>query len=128
MMKTLEETEQGKASDSIGSGVESGDLLSPTTSEDRFGIVAQPAPTCPMVDAVLDALKDAESTIKGWDRMEFEDLKSAVDYAEWYIDRAKDELENVRQSNMALRNWGEEWKREAKSLGENAQEHGPAKN
>jgi hypothetical protein len=120
MMKTLEETEQGKASDSIGSGVESGDLLSPTTSEDRFGIVAQPAPTCPMVDAVLDALKDAESTIKGWDRMEFEDLKSAVDYAEWYIDRAKDELENVRQSNMALRNWGEEWKREAKSLGDNA--------
>jgi FtsZ-binding cell division protein ZapB len=120
MMKTLEETEQGKASDSIGSGVESGALLSPATSEERFGIVAQPQPTCPMVDAALDALKDAESRLKGWDRMELEELKEAADYAEWYIDRAKDELENVRQSNMDLRNWGEEWKREAKSLGDNS--------
>lgn len=120
MMKTLEATEQGKASDSIGSGVESGDLLSPATSEERYGIVAQPEPTCPAVDSVLDALKDAESRLKGWDRMEFEELKEAADYAEWYIDRAKDELENVRQSNMALRNWGEEWKQEAKSLGDNA--------
>ena len=93
MMKTLEATEQGIATDSIGSGVESGDLLSPATSEERFGIVAQPEPTCPAVDSVLDALKDAESRLKGWDRMEMEDLKEAADYAEWYIDRAKDELE-----------------------------------
>lgn len=99
--------------------VESGDLLSSATSEERHGIVAQPEPTCPAVDAVLDALKDAESRLKGWGLMELDDLKEAADYAEWYIDRAKDELENVRQSNMALRNWGEEWKQEAKSLGDN---------
>lgn len=114
-MKTLEATEQGETSSSIGSG----ELLSPATSEERYGIVAQPEPTCPVIDAVLNELKDAKSRIKGWGSMEFEDLKGAVDYVEWYIDRAKDELENVRQSNMALRNWGEEWKRKAKSLGDN---------
>jgi hypothetical protein len=87
------------------------------TSEERYGIVAQPEPTCPTVDAVLVSIKDAESRLKRWDRMDLDELRSAADYTEWYLDRARESLEEVREANQRLRAWGEEWKQKAKELG-----------
>ena len=88
------------------------------TSEELHDIVKQPDDTCPKVDACLKAIEHAESDLRGWERMELEDLRYQVDFALYRLDAAKDELEKVRNSNMALREWGKEWKDLAKSLDE----------
>ena len=87
-------------------------------SEEKHGIVKQPAETCPTVDECLKNIEQAESDLKGWERMELDELRFQVDYALWRLDAAKDELEKARQSNIALREWGQEWKDLAKSLDE----------
>lgn len=56
-----------------------------TTSEERNGIMYQPAPTCPMIDT----------------------LKSKVD------EKYHDELEAIREHVKNIREWGQQWKNNA---------------
>lgn len=85
------------------------------TSEEKYGIVKQPDPTCSAVDTVLSTLKRAENYLERPDYMNEDELRSAANEGLWYIDSAKAELEELRQVNMALRQWGEEWKQLAKN-------------
>lgn len=83
-------------------------------SEQLYGISEQPAPTCPKVDATIHSMRKALAALKGWKRMDEEELRNACDYAEWHIGNAEGEIEDVREHAAKIREWGQQWKDLAK--------------
>lgn len=90
------------------------------SSETEHDIVKQPAPTCPMIDAVIKSLRDAERSMKGFERCDSpEQLRDMLDsvYRDlFHWDSAEDALEAIRKNAENIRAWGEEWKQYALKL------------
>lgn len=84
------------------------------TSEELHGIPAQPGPTCPMIDAAIDKLRNAELEIRGYGRCdEVEDLTDIIERVERWLfhwDTVEGDLQKIRRHVEAVREWGEEWK------------------
>ena len=83
-------------------------------SEELYEITEQPSPTCPLIDESIRSVRKALEALKGWKKMEEDDLRSACDYAEWYLSSAEGEIEVVRDHVEKVRAWGQEWKDLAK--------------
>lgn len=84
------------------------------TSEEKYEISKQPDEACPLVDEAIGLIKEALDDLKGWDKMDLDDLQSACDYAEWRLGNI--DLEPLRQRASEIRNWGQEWKDRALEL------------
>lgn len=84
------------------------------TSEQMHGIPAQPGPTCPMIDAAIDKLRNAELEIRGYGRCdEAKDLTDIIERVERWLfhwDTVERDLQDIRRNVEAIRVWGEEWK------------------
>lgn len=93
------------------------------TSEQRYGVIAQPAETCPLIDKCIAAVDDALKAIKGYERADEDDMRRMLDTVERELGdligyRYNGWLEEIRAANTGIRAWGEGWK-------EIALEHAP---
>jgi len=92
------------------------------SSEVEYGLPEQPGDTCPMIDDVISMLRNAESHLKGYDRLEDPDeLKEVISNIEaelfWgWKSNAEGKLEEIRAHVTAIRKWGQAWKDLAKDL------------
>ena len=89
------------------------------SSEKRYGISKQPSETCPLIDAAMKAVQEAQEYTQRSDRDSEEELRERL----WRIELALSELvqyrnqgilEDIRNNVSAIRNWGQEWKDLAK--------------
>jgi hypothetical protein len=74
-------------------------------SENDHGISRQPGPTCPMLDAAIDNIRDASRL--AYDKADPDDIEAECDSAEANIENARHNVERIRD-------WGREWKEFAK--------------
>lgn len=85
------------------------------TSEELYGIVKQPAETCPMIDEALRELSEIARRIRGYekaDESELRDMLSDVETRIACLDgwNRTGLLEDIRTNVTAIRAWGQEWK------------------
>lgn len=88
------------------------------TSETRYDVPAQPQPTCPMIDMVIEAINDTFKDIRGYEKADEAELKEML----WAVERNLDALvgrrsgllEDIRKNASAIRDWGQGWKDYAK--------------
>lgn len=108
------------------------------TSEAVLGLDPQPAPACPLIDAVKDPINDADNwllTHADWDNPRLVDMEK-VDMADALADILDDlselqdgtavalwRLEEIRDRASDIRAWGQGWKDLALQL---LQRHEPA--
>lgn len=67
--------------------------------------------TCPDIDKLLKKVKDIEGFARSIQKLGSEDIDEIMSLAgdiEWEISDFYDVLEDLRNSNHKLRNWGEE--------------------
>lgn len=86
------------------------------SEETEHSISPEPGHTCPKIDDVIDKIKEALHKLKGYNKMELDELKSSVSDAEWCLDSLmgrKGELEAIRDHVISIRSWGKEWKDKA---------------
>ena len=91
------------------------------SKELTHGITEQPGDTCGFIDAAVADVRKALSLLKGYHRMELEDLRKACEDAEWAIDNLsgpRGHLELIRERVKTIRQWGQEWKELALVLDE----------
>lgn len=90
------------------------------TSEDVLGITKPPEYQCSYIDSVIMGVKDSQETIQDADYYirweEFNKVEKYVNNLEANFKGMSEELEDVRQSIIELRQWGDEWKMIAKWL------------
>jgi hypothetical protein len=90
-------------------------ICSPPPSEVRYGITAQPAESCPLIDDALSDLRDALKELDGWEKChEVGELQHKCDMGIWYADRLNETLEKIRDRAAEIREWGQQWKDLAK--------------
>jgi hypothetical protein len=85
------------------------------TNEQRFGVSAQPAETCPTINKAIATVCDLMDTIRRRERADEAELRQMLDSVEWGLAelvgfRSNGLLEDLRKSNTAIRDWGQEWK------------------
>lgn len=96
------------------------------TSEEIFGIVKQPPPTCPLVDEAIKIVQACADDLRGYERMDEEDLRRAISDIEDKLSElaplrsqwrnSGGLLEDIRTNAGAIREWGQDWKDLAKKL------------
>lgn len=92
------------------------------SSEVEYGLPEQPGDTCPMIDDVISILRNAESHLKGYERLEDPDeLKEVISNIEtelfWgWKSNTEGKLEEIRAHVTTIREWGQAWKDLAKDL------------
>lgn len=90
------------------------------SSETEHDITKQPEPTCPMIDALQNKLRSAESAIRRFEKCEdpeqLRDMLDSVRIELFHWDTANDSLEAIRKHVESIRSWGEEWKQYALKL------------
>lgn len=93
------------------------------TSEKEYEITKQPEETCPLVDKAIKAVTLAQDHLSGYEKLEEAELKHVI----WLVElelgeivgyRGQGSLEDIRESNQRLRQWGQEWKEKALELDE----------
>lgn len=89
------------------------------TSEQTYGIRAQPPPTCPIIDEALDEVQLIAKCIRGYERAGEEELRNMISEIETRIGfldgyRKTGLLEDIRDNVVKIREWGQEWKDLAK--------------
>lgn len=102
------------------------EILSPEkrlTNEQRYDISQQPAETCPLIDLTIALVERSMKAIKGYERMDESELRNACSDVESLLSellgyRRDGRLEEIRNANIAIRDWGQQWK-------ELALEHAP---
>lgn len=88
------------------------------TNEEYFEVSKQPEPTCPMIDSLIKRANEIMKTIAGYNRMNEDELLSAVDDVDTLIRYFEDELNGIRHHVEKIRSWGQEWKDVALDLSE----------
>lgn len=93
----------------------SGESQDRLSSEQRYDIKPQPPETCQKIDESIKAVEQALSCLKGASKMDEAELKEAAENAEYLLAeivgyRKSGLLEDIRQANIAIREWGEQWK------------------
>tara|TARA_R110000772_G_scaffold249530_2_gene363834 strand:+ start:23256 stop:23582 length:327 start_codon:yes stop_codon:yes gene_type:complete len=91
------------------------------TTEEIFDIPPQPAETCPLVDKAQALAESALGHATNYDKCDEEELRDRL----WRIESDLGDLvgykgngliEEIRQANESIRNWGQEWKDAAKNV------------
>lgn len=90
------------------------------TSEELYGIIKQPVPTCPIINEALTEVNEMQKLIRGYERADENELKSMLSDIEYKLGLLSGYsrsglLEDVRENCELIRNWGEEWKTWAKN-------------
>jgi len=88
------------------------------TNEEYFEVSEQPEPTCPMIDSLIKRANEIMKTIAGYDRMNEDELLSAVDDVDTSIRYFEDQLNEIRSHVEDIRSWGQDWKDVALDLSE----------
>lgn len=87
------------------------------SSEIEHCIVKQPEPTCPLIDAIIKTLRDADKAMRNFERCDdpetLRDMLDSVRRELFHWDTAEDKLEAIRKHVESIRSWGEEWKQYA---------------
>ena len=76
-----------------------------------------PKHTCPLIDQIqkaIDKAYDIANRVEGSD--EVDELNRAVSYIQQELYRLSEDLEPIRDANLALRNAAEYWQNEAENL------------
>lgn len=76
-----------------------------------------PKHTCPLIDQIqkaTDKAYDIANRVEGSD--EVDELNRAVSYIQQELYRLSEDLEPIRDANLALRNAAEYWQNEAENL------------
>jgi hypothetical protein len=89
------------------------------SSEQAFGLPAQPPDTCPMIDQALGEIEEIQRLMRRWNKIDnLEDAKSMLDEIDtilFYRGKAMELLDkDIRKNCVALRDWGQAWKDLAK--------------
>lgn len=98
-----------------------------TTSESERELCAQPQPTCPMIDEAKGIIEKCADHIRGYERMDEDQLRSAMSDIESELaelaalrrsfgGHRDGLLEKIRENSEAIRSWGQDWKDYALSL------------
>lgn len=88
-------------------------------SEKRFGIQAQPAETCPMINEVIEKINEALNILNVRSRVDdIDDLRNVCLDAIWELEDLEQTMERIRDRAVDIRAWGQEWKELAKELEE----------
>lgn len=85
------------------------------TSEEKYGVTAQPEPGCPIINELRRNLDRADECFRFIHQMNEAELRESAQDAMRWIDFARDESEQARARMEEIRGWGQEWKDEAKS-------------
>lgn len=88
-------------------------------SEALYGIVAQPEPTCPLINEALDSVERMQRKIRGYERADEDELRDMISDVETYLGLLSGYgrtglLEDIRRRVTDIRSWGQEWKDLAK--------------
>jgi len=90
------------------------------TSEQAHGIVAQPPPGRPLIDAAIAGAERVLSKIKRYEKTdevkELHDMLWEVEYTVNDFCGRNNKLDEIRHRLEEVRAWGEEWKQYALSL------------
>lgn len=90
------------------------------SSETKHGIVKQPGPTCPMVDAVQEKFREIERVTRRFNRSDdIEELREMLNVVRDILflwGSAESKLEEIRDNAALIREWGEGWKQYALGL------------
>lgn len=88
------------------------------TSEQRHGISAQPADTCPLIDKARACVEKCQREMRGYERAEEAELRDMLSTVESeladLIGWRSGLLEEIRVRASEIRHWGQEWKDTAK--------------
>ena len=88
-------------------------------SEMLFGIKLPPEHQCQFIDKMIKMATDCEKYAASIGRTDdISECHSTAHDIEWEIASFHDNLEKLRKKIEALRDWGEQWKRVAKRMGE----------
>lgn len=88
-------------------------------SEMLFGIELPPEHQCQFIDKMIKVANDCEKYAASIGRSDdVSECHSTARDIEWEISSFQDSLEKLRKKIEALRDWGEQWKRVAKRMGE----------
>ena len=94
------------------------------SNESRLEIREQPEPTCPMIDEIIKSLDGVSREIRGFKKVDdaetLRDMLDSVDSALFCWDSIEDKLEAIRNHVDGIRKWGDEWKRLALKIEEEA--------
>ena len=85
------------------------------TSESQYGIVEQPEASCPLVDKAIKCCKSMTDQMRGYEKYEEDELRDTLAFVEnelgellgYWNDGV---LEQIRSANIAIRDWGQQWK------------------
>lgn len=93
------------------------------TSEDLFGIGTQPPPQCPYLDRIIEKqcaearnAKDSEQELKRMQLDGTEGVETTLDWVDFNLREMYKDVDEVRQSIVDLRSWGDQWKSIAHDL------------
>lgn len=80
----------------------------------------EPKHTCPMIDSVIDTIKqiqkDIEYYLRGEEIFDKEDFITALNDANKSLDNIPGEMENIRDNTLAIREWGSDYKNQYENL------------
>lgn len=89
------------------------------SSEQLFGFVHAPEYQCQFIDEMIKTANWSERMAASMGKTDdISDAQSIAHDIEWEISSLHDKLEKMRKKIEALRTWGENWKRVAKTIGE----------
>lgn len=79
------------------------------TNEERYGIIKQPPPTCPIIDSNIKLVSNCKKYLNGSKKFSIEELQDAISDVVYDLDKI--DLEEIRKNVEAIREWGEQWKK-----------------
>lgn len=95
------------------------DVCGVEASEQLFGFQYAPEHQCQFIDELIKSSNSLERMAVSIGRSdEISEAHSIAHDIEWEISSYHDKLEKMRKKIEALRTWGENWKRVAKTIGE----------
>jgi len=95
------------------------EVCSVNSSEDLFGFSVAPEHQCAFIDDLIklsDSLDRMAASISKTD--DISEAHSIAKDIEWEASSIHDKMEKLRKKIEALREWGQNWKRVAKNIGE----------
>jgi hypothetical protein len=87
------------------------------TSEQKYNITPQPPESCPIAAEATEAMKRVLGEVEGYARVDSVDVLHDILWrVEYHGSGITKQIEELRRANVAIRDWGEQWKTLAKSL------------
>lgn len=86
------------------------------SSENLYGIVEQPGPTCDLIGPIHQEIKKMKLQCRNWynNKENAEYLADLVDNFEYLVDEIDAKLQDITKHVEKIRAWGQDWKDLAK--------------